>query len=251
LIKYNLKLKFVFFIIIIILFFNFCSSKRNINIEPLKLEHDLELENQNKKDIKEQIPSSNKKIALSRSIYQKGIASWYGEKFHGKRTSNSEIYDMNKLTAAHKKLPFNTLVEVENLENNKRVIVRINDRGPFVKNRIIDLSFKAARRIEIDKTGTAPVNIRIIKGTDIIKNNEIYTYSPNYCIQAGAFTIKNNADEILNKLRSILPELKFSTRFLNGFYKVVSLKIQSRSKAEEYKKILDDYEIDVFIKEAP
>jgi len=242
LIEYILKPKFIFFIFITTLFFNFCSSKRNINIEPLKLEHDPKIEKLSKK---------TKNRPLNRSIYQKGIASWYGEKFHGKRTSNSEIYDMNKLTAAHKRLPFNTLVEVENLENNKRVIVRINDRGPFVKNRIIDLSFKAAKRIDIDKTGTAPVNIRIIKSADIIKNNEIYTYSPNYCIQAGAFTIKSNADEILNKLRSILPELKFSTRFLNGFYKVVSLKIQLRSKAENYKKVLDNYEIDVFIREAP
>lgn len=242
LIEYILKPKFIFFIFITILFFNFCSFKRNINIEPLKVEHDPKIEKLSKK---------TKNRPLNRSIYQKGIASWYGKKFHGKRTSNSEIYDMNKLTAAHKRLPFNTLVEVENLENNKRVIVRINDRGPFVKNRIIDLSFKAAKRIDIDKTGTAPVNIRIIKSADIIKNNEIYTYSPNYCIQAGAFTIKSNADEILNKLRSILPELKFSTRFLNGFYKVVSLKIQLRSKAENYKKVLDDYEIDVFIREAP
>ena len=241
-IEYILKPKLIFFIFITTLFFNFCSSKRNINIKPLKLEHDPKLEKLSKK---------TKNRPLNRSIYQKGIASWYGEKFHGKRTSNSEIYDMNKLTAAHKRLPFNTLVEVENLENNKRVIVRINDRGPFVKNRIIDLSFKAAKRIDIDKTGTVPVNIRIIKSADIIKNNEIYTYSPNYCIQAGAFTIKSNADEILNKLRSILPELQFSTRFLNGFYKVVSLKIQSRLKAEKYKKVLDNYEIDVFIREAP
>lgn len=241
-IEYDLKPKFIFFIFITTLFFNFCSSKRNINVEPLKLKHDPKIE---------KLGKEIKNTPLNRSIYQKGIASWYGEKFHGKRTSNSEIYDMHKLTAAHKKLPFNTLVEVENLENNKRVIVRINDRGPFVKNRIIDLSFKAAKRIDIDKTGTVPVNIRIIKSTNIIKNNEIYTYSPNYCIQAGAFTIKSNADEMLNKLRSILPELKFSTRFLNGFYKVVSLKIQLRSKAEKYKKILDDYEIDVFIREAP
>jgi rare lipoprotein A len=242
LIEYDLKLKFIFFIFITTLFFNFCSSKRNINIEPLKLEHDPKTEKLGKKI---------KNTPLNRSIYQKGIASWYGNKFHGKRTSNGEIYDMNKLTAAHKRLPFNTLVEVENSENNKRVIVRINDRGPFIKNRIIDLSFKAAKKIDIDKIGTAPVNIKIIKCTDIIKNNEIYTYSPNYYIQAGAFTIKLNADEILNKVRSILPELKFSICFTNGFYKVVSSKIQSRSKTEKYKKVLDDYEIDVFIKETP
>jgi rare lipoprotein A len=232
LIKYDLKLKFIFFIFITTLFFNFCSIKES---KPIKFEYDPKSEN----------------MTLSKIIYQKGIASWYGEKFHGKRTSNSEIYDMNKLTAAHKRLPFNTLVEVENLENNKRVIVRINDRGPFIKNRIIDLSFKAARRIDIDKIGTAPVNIKIIKSVDFIKNNEIYTYSPNYYIQAGAFTIKLNADEMLNKVRSILPELKFSICFTNGFYKVVSSKIQLRSKAEKYKKALDNYEIDIFIRETP
>lgn len=96
-------------------------------------------------------------------IIETGIASWYGNEYHGKRTANGEIYDMDKLTAAHKTLPFNTLVEVENLENNEKVTVRINDRGPFVDNRIIDLSRKAAKRIDIYDTGTAQVCLRLVK----------------------------------------------------------------------------------------
>jgi rare lipoprotein A len=99
-------------------------------------------------------------------LVQTGVASWYGGDFHGKRTANGEIYDMNKLTAAHKYLPFHTLVEVENLENKKKVLVRINDRGPFVEGRIIDLSRKAAQRIDIEDTGTVMVRLRIVKTTD-------------------------------------------------------------------------------------
>jgi len=98
-------------------------------------------------------------------IFQTGIASWYGDgdDFHGKRTANGEIYDMNKLTAAHQTLPFHTLVEVENMENGKKVTVRINDRGPFIDGRIIDLSRKAAKQIGIYAPGTAPVRLRITK----------------------------------------------------------------------------------------
>ena len=96
-------------------------------------------------------------------VFQTGIASWYGDDFHGKRTANGEIYDMHKLTAAHKTLAFNTLVQVENLDNGKQVTVRINDRGPFIKDRIIDLSYKAAQDLGSYDEGVAPVNLRIIK----------------------------------------------------------------------------------------
>ena len=82
-------------------------------------------------------------------IIETGVASWYGPNFHGKLTANGEIYNMHELTAAHKTLPFNSIVRVENLSNGKSVIVRINDRGPFVKNRIIDLSRKAAQEIDM------------------------------------------------------------------------------------------------------
>jgi rare lipoprotein A len=92
----------------------------------------------------------------------RGIASWYGPNFHAKRTSNGEIYDMYAMTAAHKTLPMNTMLEVHNLENDKKTIVRVNDRGPFVSGRIIDLSNSAAHAIDMVKKGTAKVEIRIL-----------------------------------------------------------------------------------------
>jgi rare lipoprotein A (peptidoglycan hydrolase) len=93
---------------------------------------------------------------------EKGTASWYGVKHHGKLTANGEICDMNELTAAHKYLPFNTLARVTNLKNGKNVIARINDRGPFVKDRIIDLSKEAARRINMIYSGTSKVKLEIL-----------------------------------------------------------------------------------------
>ena len=94
---------------------------------------------------------------------QEGNACWYGKEFNGKRTANGERFDMNKLTAAHRTLPFGTVVEVTNLSNGKKVVVRINDRGPFTKGRIIDLSYAAAKEIGMLKSGTARVRLRIVK----------------------------------------------------------------------------------------
>ena len=91
-----------------------------------------------------------------------GRASWYGNDFHGKSTSNGEGYDMYAMTAAHKTLPMNTVVRVTNTENNAQTIVRINDRGPFVESRIIDLSYAAAQQIGVDKKGTAPVTLEVL-----------------------------------------------------------------------------------------
>lgn len=97
------------------------------------------------------------------SYYQVGIASWYGEEFHGKRTSSGEIYNMYEMTAAHKSLPFGTRVLVVDLETGRSVIVRINDRGPFIHGRIIDLSFAAAQKLGIVKKGIARVGIKIVQ----------------------------------------------------------------------------------------
>ena len=91
-----------------------------------------------------------------------GVASWYGPGFHGRRTASGEIYNMYDYTAAHKTLPLGTYVRVINLENGKSVVVRINDRGPFVKNRIIDLSYAAAKKIDMIDKGTARVKLQII-----------------------------------------------------------------------------------------
>ncbi len=93
---------------------------------------------------------------------QDGIASWYGPDFHGGTTSNGERYNMYAMTAAHKTLPMNTMVRVTNKRNGRSVVVRINDRGPFVSGRIVDLSYTAGKRIGIDKTGTAPVRLQVL-----------------------------------------------------------------------------------------
>ncbi len=93
---------------------------------------------------------------------QDGIASWYGPNFHAKKTSNGETYNMYAMTAAHKTLPMNTMVKVNNLENGKSTVVRINDRGPFVTGRIIDLSNKAAHAVDMVKKGTARVKITVL-----------------------------------------------------------------------------------------
>ena len=93
---------------------------------------------------------------------QRGVASWYGHPYHGRRTSSGEVYDMDKLTAAHLSLPFGTWVRVTNLANNNSVEVKINDRGPFVKRRIIDLSREGAKRIGMIGPGTARVRVRVV-----------------------------------------------------------------------------------------
>src|SRR5690606_8545335 len=93
---------------------------------------------------------------------ERGIASWYGSKFHGRRTSSGEPYDMYAMTAAHRRLPLPAYAEVTNLNNGRKVIARINDRGPFAKMRVIDLSYTAAHRLGMLEAGTAPVQLRAL-----------------------------------------------------------------------------------------
>lgn len=97
---------------------------------------------------------------------EKGLASWYGTKFQGKRTSSGEPYDLYLMTAAHKNLPLPTYVSVKNLKNNKEIIVKVNDRGPFAEGRIIDLSYAAAKKLGIFEIGTAPVSVTVIDPSD-------------------------------------------------------------------------------------
>ena len=107
------------------------------------------------------VPSSVKPARIGET--ETGIASWYGVPYNGRRSANGEIYDMEKLTAAHRTLPFDTWVEVTNLVNKKHVDVRITDRGPFVNGRVIDLSLAAAREIDLVKSGIVRVRIKVIR----------------------------------------------------------------------------------------
>jgi len=120
-----------------------------------------------------------------------GYASWYGDPYHGRRTSNGETYNKFEMTAAHRTLPFDSVVKVDNLDNGKETTVRINDRGPFVKDRIIDLSYAAARSIDMVGPGTAKVRLEVLK---VVPNP--YPIS----IQVGSFREKANAVKLQREL---------------------------------------------------
>lgn len=145
-------------------------------------------------------------LASAQNFTERGIASWYGNKFHGRRTSSGETYDMYAMTAAHKQLPLPSYVEVTNLNNGRKVVVRVNDRGPFVKNRIIDLSYAAASRLDMLHTGTAPVSIRTVAaGTSpqAVTTTTVPSGKIMYYIQAGAFSDRHNAVRLRNHLDSL------------------------------------------------
>jgi rare lipoprotein A len=109
---------------------------------------------------------------------ERGVASWYGKKFHGNLTSNREVYDMYGMTAAHKTLPLPTFVKVRNLRNNKTVVVRVNDRGPFVHNRIIDLSYAAALRLDMVNDGTSLVEVTAINFEELPRDMPVRKTTP-------------------------------------------------------------------------
>ena len=154
----------------------------------------------------------------NKGFVQKGIASWYGKKFHGRRTSSGETYDMYAMTAAHKELPLPTYVEVTNLKNNKKIIVKVNDRGPFHENRIIDLSYTAARKLDIVANGTGLVEVRAIDSVGRVAESKperqgapvrvAYDDKKNqaFYIQVGAFGDETNADRLQQRLVSLSPE---------------------------------------------
>jgi rare lipoprotein A (peptidoglycan hydrolase) len=125
---------------------------------------------------------------------QEGVASWYGQDFHGRTTSNGEIYDMDSFTAAHRTLPFGSRVRVTNTTNGKQVVVRINDRGPFVEGRIIDLSRAAATFLGIVGPGTAPVRLEVLPAPAPAERV--------FAVQVGAFVKQENAVKVQNGLRA-------------------------------------------------
>jgi len=124
---------------------------------------------------------------------EKGIASWYGEPFHGRATASGEIYDMYGITAAHRTLPLGTHVRVTNLQNGRVIKLKVNDRGPFVRGRILDLSYGAAKRLGTVEAGTVRVKIEVL---DLPRNAN----SP-FTIQVGAFSLEANARELSGRLK--------------------------------------------------
>ncbi len=190
----------------------------------------------------------NYRVLQSSAGYKKrGIASWYGKKFHGHRTSNGEIYDMYQMSAAHKSLPLPTYIRVTHLKNGRSVIVRVNDRGPFHRNRIIDLSYVAAKKLGITATGTGVVEITAInpktyrsqqysaQTTQYNRNrsnsskagrfaDHPATANPDFKIflQAGAFSERQNAQSLRNRIANMrLPfGIKVQYNARQGLFKV-------------------------------
>jgi rare lipoprotein A len=137
-------------------------------------------------------PPIERQPAIPGQYVEEGVASWYGEPFNGRRAANGEIYDMHQFTAAHRTLPFGAIVRVTNLHNGKQTEVRITDRGPFVANRVIDLSLSAAQAIDMVGPGTAPVRLEILGGP----NPQVGFFG----VQVGAFQSQDNAERFRAQL---------------------------------------------------
>jgi rare lipoprotein A len=176
-------------------------------------------------------PKKNKPTAAPApaGYAEEGNASWYGVPFHGRRASNGEVYDMYKLTAAHRTLPFETMVRVTNLNNGKSTVVRITDRGPFVDNRIIDLSLAAAREVDSVGPGVVPVRVEVLSpGVD--------PTSGFFTVQVGAFRDRANAERLRDRL-----SLNYSPIFIQQydspdgvFYRVRVGKISGEEEARQF-----------------
>lgn len=134
-------------------------------------------------------PSGDSLVSIA-----EGRASWYGPNFHGKLTANGEVFNMNDLTAAHRTLPFNTVVRVDNLDNGRTVVVRINDRGPYIDNRIIDLSRKAASDLGMIHSGTASVRLSLVKEGDRPITEQNSSSRESFTIQIASFENKSEAE---------------------------------------------------------
>lgn len=147
-------------------------------------------------------------LETAHGFEQKGIASWYGSKFHGRRTSSGEEYDMYAMTAAHKTLPIPAYVAVKNLDNGRETVVRVNDRGPFHEGRIIDLSYAAATKLGVAQAGTANVSIRVVASAEDENRHASRTFveSPvsdgdKLYVQVAAFSQEENALRYLRELQ--------------------------------------------------
>jgi rare lipoprotein A len=158
-------------------------------------------------------------LKSNKGFVEEGVASWYGPGFHGKKTSCGEPYDMYEMTAAHKTLPLPTYAEVTNLDNGRKIIVKINDRGPFHDDRIIDLSYVAAQKLDITEKGTGYVRVKAIDATSIEPASNYAsqapvsrpvsrtpTMTPKYFLQVGAFSDRGHAEQLCDRLDDVVQQ---------------------------------------------
>ncbi len=156
-----------------------------------------------------------------------GLASWYGPDFHGRPTASREVFNMYDMTAAHRTLPMGTWVVVTHLENGRSAVVRINDRGPFVRGRIIDLSYAAARVLGLVGPGTGRVRVEVLAVPPGLEKGV------RYCVQVGAFSSRSNADALRARLKDSYPGVYIEplTTPTQTFYRV-RVKAADRAEAE-------------------
>lgn len=170
-----------------------------------------------------QIDGQNHRPMTDHAGYSaQGTASWYGKKFHGRKTSNGETYDMYAMTAAHKTLPLGVYVQVTNLRNQRQAVVRVNDRGPFVKGRIIDLSYAAAHKLNMAKAGTAPVRVEALGykkagdaaggGYELVSREA----AGPFAVQVGAFQKRSNALNLKSRLQGSYGPVRLQTARVEG-----------------------------------
>ncbi|MGQ9801591.1 MAG: septal ring lytic transglycosylase RlpA family protein [Candidatus Saccharicenans sp.] len=174
-------------------------------------------------------PSRPVTLPGSPGYVETGTASWYGPEFHGRPTSSREIFDQNDLTAAHPSLPFGTMVLVTNLDNGRQVTVRINDRGPFLKGRVIDLSYAAARMLDMIGPGTARVRL------EVVGSQPTPVSQPSgYILQVGSFVVPENARAFYEKLKNDFPGVYISAfQSGRGTFHRVRLKAATEDEARE------------------
>jgi rare lipoprotein A len=180
---------------------------------------------------------------------ERGIASWYGHPYHGRTTASGETYDMHRLTAAHRTLAFDTVVRVTRRDTGASVEVRINDRGPFIEGRIIDLSYAAAQHIGLDVDGVAPVEVKILKGRRTEDLEPPPTASPEppppaaecWWVQVGAFGDRSNADRAESRLEDA-GEKAIVMESEDGLLRVRVGPIDSRDEADATRdRVLPDW----------
>jgi rare lipoprotein A len=180
-------------------------------------------------------------LSSHEGFVQTGIASWYGKDFHGKKTSNGDTYDMYAMTAAHKTLPFGVYVKVSNRDISRETVVRINDRGPFVAGRIIDLSYSAAKDIGLVSSGTAHVKIEALGYLDeTVKGKSVYRAPASYDrgsfgIQVGAFGKLENAQRMADSIKQRYGVSSIRESVVDGtrYYRVRAGNYTSLKEAEQ------------------
>lgn len=172
---------------------------------------------------------------------QTGIASWYGDKEHNRKTASGERFNKNAYTAAHRTLPFGTMVRVTNLNNGRDVVVKINDRGPFIRGRIIDLSYAAAKSVGLVKSGVAKVKVDVLSTESSRK--ESY-FKPLYTVQVGSFSSEINATSVKKDLNSIVnDDVRIEKVDIRGktFYRVRAGMFGSKNDAKRLKRKLKSH----------